>query len=282
VEQIRQEREAEEGKAVAKLDHASDIGIHNKGLLDRIGGWVGDRIDDLQDLEHKMLRAIGDLADRISDVITIVAVALVAVAFVAVIAAAVVGTGGTAAFVLGALSTWAWSAGTSLFTVAAWSKLVSVSAKAESKLLYHDPDIAWSQLVKDGALAGLTVGGGPVKASQFLRSHKYSQAAAWKMGELALSGNRVAMFSIKAAEFTGKWGGRYQQFHDKLLGTRQNPTLLGMLDKAEAKGEKIWFKHKDDPLAIFMDPIQTSPGPGKPPDGVGVWVRDFGRAIAQV
>ena len=278
VEQIRQEREAEEGKAVAKLEHASDIGIHNKGLLDRIGGWVSDRIDDLDELHHKMLRAIGDLADRISDIVTVVAVALVVVAAVAALAVFVVGSGGFA----GAVMAGAWSAGGSGFLVAGWAKLVSVGAKTGSKLAYHDPDLSWSQLVKDGALAGLTVAGGPVKAAKALRSHKYFQAAAWKMGELALSGNRVARFSIKAGQLAGAGAGRYQGIHDKIFGTREAPTLAGMIHKGWSKSEKVWHKHKDDPLAIFTDPIQTSPGEWKEPDGSGVWIRDFGRAIVQL
>jgi uncharacterized protein YukE len=278
VEQIRQEREAEEGKVVAKLDHASDIGIHNKGLLDRIGGWVGDRISDLDELHHRMLRAIGDLADRISDIVTVVAVALVVVAAVAALAVFVVGSGGFA----GAVMAGAWSAGGSGFLLAGWAKLVSVGAKTGSKLAYNDPDLSWSQLVKDGALAGLAVAGGPVKAAKALRGHRYFQAAAWRMGELALSGNRVARFSIRAGQFAGAGAGRYQGIHDKILGTREAPTLAGMVHKGWSKSEKVWHKHKDDPLAIFTDPIQTSPGEWKEPDGSGVWIRDFGRAIVQL
>lgn len=282
VERIRQEHETAEAQAVAKLEYASDVGIHNKGLLDRISGWVGGRIDDARDFHHKMLRVIGDLADRVADVLTVVAIALAVVAAVALLATVVVGTGGTAGVALGAVMTGAWSASGTLLTAAGWATLVSVGAKAESKLLYHDPNLAWSQLAKDGALAGLGVVGGPVKATKFVRNHRYFQAAAWKMGELAASGNRVAEFSIKTVQFAGQNAGRYQRLREVILGTDEAPKIFGMLHRGGAETYGLWNKHKDDPLAVFTDPIQTSPGEGRKPDGAGVWVRDFGRAIAQV
>ncbi|MEW6471965.1 MAG: putative T7SS-secreted protein [Actinomycetota bacterium] len=285
VERIRQERETAEAQAVAKLEHASDIGMQNKGLLDRISGWVGDRLDDARDFHHKMLRAIGDLADRLSDVLTIVAIALVAVAAVAFVAGFVLSTAGVGgAFLPGllALSGKVWAASGTAFVWAAWAKLTSVGANAESKLLYHDPDVSWGQLAKDGALAGLTAAGGPVKAAKFVRDSRYVQAAAWKMGELAVSGNRVALFSVKAVQFGGTGVTQYNKLHDKILGTSTDPTLAGMIHKGGTKAHKLWDKHKDDPLHIFTDPVQTSPGEWKDPDGVGVWVMDFGRAVARI
>ncbi|MGH8998430.1 MAG: hypothetical protein ACRDY7_03475, partial [Acidimicrobiia bacterium] len=282
VEQIRQDREGAEAQAVERLEHASDLGLQNKGFFDRIAGWVGDRIDDARDLHHKMLRAIGDLADRLADVLTIVAIALVVVAAVAAVAVMVVGTGGTGGALALGLAGSAWSASGTALTAAGWATLASVGAKAESKFLYHDPDLAWSQLVKDGAIAGLGVAGGPVKAVRFIKGSRYLQAAAWKMGELAVSGNRVAQFSIKAAQFAGRGAGRYQQLHDKVLGTAEDPTLAGMVHTGWKESQALWDKHKDDPLAIFTDPVRTSPGPREEPDGAGVWFKDFGRAVAQV
>jgi uncharacterized protein YukE len=285
VEQIRQDRVSEEGKCVAKLDHAHDVGMHNKGLLDKIGGWVGDRIGDLKDLEHKMLRAIGDIADRIADTLTIVAVAIVAVALVASIAAVMLGTagvGGAAIFGLAGFAPTLMGYATTLFTAAAYSKLIGTGAKATSKALYHDPDLAWTNLVKDAALARLTIAGGPVKAARKLGETKAFGKAFWKVGEMAMSGSRVARFTIRSGEISGAAWSKYYKVRDAALGTSAKPTMAGMVDTIWRKGEKVWYKRKDDPLSIFTDPIQTSPGHAKAPDGVGVWVKDFGRSIFQV
>jgi uncharacterized protein YukE len=294
VEQIRQERETEEGKCVAKLDHAHDIGMHNKGLLDKIGGWVGDRIDDLADIHHKMLRAIADIADRIAEALTIVAIALVVVAAVALVAGAVVASGGTASLALTWLMASAWSAAGSTFVAAGWAKLVGVRAKLESKALYHDPDIAWSQLVKDGALAGLTVVGGPVKAAKYVRESRAFLRTASAIETAALRGNRVAQYTFESGEFTGKAWGNWQTFRKGLFEAKKTldpavdgirgstPNIFGMGDKVWRKGEKVWQKRKDDPLGIFTDPIKTSPGHVKKPDGTGVWIKDFGRSILEI
>jgi len=282
VEQIRQDREAEEGKCVAKIDHAHDIGIHNKRLLSRIAGWVGDHIDDVAGVYHKMLRAVGDIADRIADSLTIIAIALVAVAAVAFIAAAVVSSGGAAAFALGALYSGAWSGAGSIFLAAGWAKLASVGTKAESKRLFNDPDIAWSQLAKDGALAGLTVAGGPVKAAQAVRESRAFGQVYWKIGNAALDGSSVARFTFRSGEITGTAWGKWQAFREGVFGSGKSPNVFGMADKAWRKGEKVWHKRKDDPLGIFTDPIKTSPGHPKKPDGAGVWVKDVGRSIFDV
>jgi uncharacterized protein YukE len=285
VEQIRQDRASEEGKCVAKLDHAHDIGMHNKGLLDKIGGWVGDRIGDLSDVTHKMLRAIGDIADRIADILTILAVVIVAVAFVALVVGAVlasVGTGGLAAAALASFAPTLMGYATTIFTAAAYTKLVGTGAKATSKALYNDPDLAWTNLAKDAALARLTIAGGPVKAAKAVRDSQAFGRAYWKVGNMALSGNRVAKTTWKSGEFTGKAWGKYNKAREVLLGTKEKPKVGLLLDTIWRKGEKVWYKRKDDPLGIFTDPIQTSPGPAKPADGVGVWVKDFGRSIFQV
>jgi uncharacterized protein YukE len=285
VERIRQNRETAEAQAIAKLDHASDMGIQNKGLLDRISGWVGDRIDDARDLHHKMLRAIGDLADRLADVLTVVAVALLVVALVAGAAAFVVGTAGGGGLLALSLAGTFTSAAGAAGTVLGWAGIataVSVGAKVESKLLYHDRDLAWRQLAKDGAFAALGVAGGPVKVSKFVRNSRYFQAAAWRMGELAASGNRVAEFSIKAAQFAGQGASKYQTVRDAVLGTEKTPTLAGTLYSGWKETKGLWDKHKDDPLAILRDPIQTAPGEWERPDGAFIWARDAWRAIAQV
>ena len=285
VERIRQDRETEEGKCVAKLDHAHDIGMHNKGLLDRIGGWFGDRIGDLSDITHETLRAIGDIADRIADGLTILAVAIVVVGLVALIAGAVlasVGTGGLAAMALASFAPTALGYATTVFTAAAYFKLAGTGAKATSKAVYNDPDLAWTNLAKDAALAKLTIAGGPVKAARYLGETKTFGRAFWKVGEMAMSGNRVAKFTIRSGELTGAAWTKYNKTRDVILGTKEKPKLGLLLDTAWRKGEKVWYKRKDDPLGIFTDPIQTSPGHAKNPDGVGVWVKDFGRSIFQL
>jgi hypothetical protein len=281
VERIRQERETAEAQAVATLEHASDLGIQNKGLLDRIGGWAGDRLEDARSLHHKMLRVIGDLADRLADVLTVVAVALVAVAVVATFAAFVVSTAGGGGVLAASLIGMYGGAATASSTVFGWAAIaaaVSVGAKAQSKLLYDDPDLAWSQLVKDGALAGLGLAGGPIKATRFVRDHRYVQAAAWRMGELAASGNRVAQFSVKATHFAGLGADKFEDLHRLVHGTPGNPSVVGTMASSWKASTQLWDKHKDDPLAIFREP-ETSPRPSKEPDGVGVWVKDFGREL---
>lgn len=69
---------------------------------------------------------------------------------------------------------------------------------------------------------------------------------------------------------------------DGSAGTTETDTARVHATVGMAEGEKVWYKRKDDPLGIFTDPVQMSPGHAKTPDGVGVWVKDFGRSIFEV
>ena len=258
VEQIRDERETAEGKAIGCLDDAHDLGIKNKGgLLRAIGSAVAG-------FAHKSLRVIGDLADRFADVFAIVAIALVAV----VLVAGVFASGGSLAILAGPAAAW-------LFNAAAISTAVSVGAKATSKAVFDDADLSWGQLGRDGAFAAVgfvgVVGAGKIgkfgsKTFQGVRRFvPVGQKAAQAADDLAAvqrSGIAKRVFVHAKTFGKDKWQ-HAQPLVDRwktVMGPGNDPTKVGFLWKSQSAGRRLWSEYADDPFRIVR-PIEMGTDP---------------------
>jgi hypothetical protein len=258
IERIRQDREIAEGKAVDKLDHAGDIGIHNKSRWDRITGTVSDAISAVDNFVHKSLRSIGDLADTFSKILTVVGIVLVLAAAVAASVALMAGTGGLGTPVVAAL----WSASGSVFTAAAVSTAVSVTAKSTSKRIYNDKDLSWGALAIDGGMAAVGVVGGPMKAlkggSNVFKGTRLFRAGSGAMSALTSSSGRIGTFALRASQISSEaWTGA-RAFSASAgnvwragVGTEAAPTLAGMMFKAGDEARGLWADEVGSPLRFI-------------------------------
>ncbi|MGH9042393.1 MAG: hypothetical protein ACRDZ3_19420, partial [Acidimicrobiia bacterium] len=209
-------------------------------------------------LVHKSLRAIGDIADRLSDVLVVVAIALA----VATAVAALVLTGGTFAPIAVAL----WSFTTVTFQASAVAKAVSMGSKATSKAVFNDSDLNWGSLGKDGALAlvGVFGAGKLLKGGQgLLRSAKgvlpatRGAAGAVKgLGAVAKSPGRIQRFAVYARRVGTDGLAKAKPLFlkgkekwTKLMGTSEEPTVPGILSKTLAS-RGMWKEYSEDPLRI--------------------------------
>ncbi|MGH9041159.1 MAG: hypothetical protein ACRDZ3_13115 [Acidimicrobiia bacterium] len=258
IEVIRGEREGAEAKILGSLGHASDIGIHNKSRWSRITGAVTGAVSGLV---HKSLRAIGDIADRLSDLMTVVAVALAVVAAVGLM----VGSGGALVAFAGPAALW-------LLQASAVTTAVSAGANISSKAVFDDADLSWGTLAKDGALAVVgVVGAGKLKTGgKLLKPTKAFQAISRraaqvgpKLSALGSSPTGGQILFVHARRLGGEAKPlvlKGRALWTKVLGTPEDPTQWGYLKEAGKGAGGLWRKHAADPLKI-IGPIQMGPPP---------------------
>jgi uncharacterized protein YukE len=257
IEQIRQERENAETTAVSKLDHAGEMGMHNKSRWDRITGAIGGALEAVDSLVHKGLRAIGDLADWLAPYITAIGMVLV----VATIVAAVVASGGVALpAVLSATSLWAASG--TVFTAAAVTSAVGVGAKIASKRIYNDADLSWGSLGLDAGLAAVSLAGGSMqslqKGSTFLRGTRLFQSGAQTFSTLTTSGTRVGTFALRSSQIGSQAWARAGAISTtagtawrSLVGTQGAPTMFGMVFKLGDEARGLWAGQVGSPIRFI-------------------------------